>query len=84
MQEEYSENPRDVSIAPQKDTRKVKEMLPLLMALAASSGVGLGVRFPKEVEERPCVNCGKPKRHSNAFCSKECCWDYKNAKKAKA
>lgn len=26
-----------------------------------------------EPEERPCVRCGKPKTHNNAYCSAECC-----------
>lgn len=28
-------------------------------------------------DERPCLNCKKPKRHNNSFCSAECCRDYK-------
>lgn len=31
-------------------------------------------------ELRPCIVCGKPKDHNNAFCSAECCRQHKAQK----
>ena len=39
-----------------------------------------GTKPPKPL--KLCLFCEKPKRHSNAFCSAECCKLYKEAKKA--
>lgn len=35
-------------------------------------------RIPKE---KPCLYCGKPKRHNNSFCSGECCSEYRRKKR---
>lgn len=31
----------------------------------------------QELLEKPCKNCGKTKRHNNAFCSGDCCREFK-------
>jgi hypothetical protein len=31
------------------------------------------VRYRPDPPVKPCLACGKPKRHNNAFCSAECC-----------
>ena len=33
--------------------------------------------------EMPCVVCGKPKRHNNAFCSAQCCRKHKSERRQK-
>ena len=56
------------------------------MAAAAMLGYGGGlmhsVGSPSEPETpaRPCVNCGKEKRHNNAYCSSDCCREHKAKK----
>ena len=54
----------------------------LLYMLAASMG-GLPSfsRTKDSIPESPCLQCGKTKRHNNAFCSADCCRKWK-AKKA--
>ena len=45
--------------------------------LAAILGHDIGEllpsREPQEKPTRPCLHCGKPKKHNNSFCSAECC-----------
>lgn len=54
--------------------------LSALFAVSALLGGGYLPDEPRrsEPEERPCVNCGNPKRHNNSFCSAECCRDYRS------
>lgn len=47
-----------------------------ISALLSMPGIRLGAppqHVPTPTEERPCVYCGKPKRHNNSYCSAECC-----------
>lgn len=45
---------------------------------------GLGVRLTREKPIRPCITCGKPKQHNNAFCSAGCrlVYDMRNSPKS--
>jgi len=47
-----------------------------IIAMRESMGFGGTYRSKQEPEEKPCLNCKKPKRHNNAFCSAECCREY--------
>lgn len=47
------------------------------LLMAGGSGRLLHSHEKAEPEERPCLNCGKPKRHNNSFCSANCCKEYK-------
>jgi len=40
-----------------------------------------GHKRPKEIEGKPCLNCGKLKHHNNSFCSGECCNEYRGRAK---
>lgn len=35
------------------------------------------IRHSSQPPVRPCLHCGKPKQHNNAFCSAECCREHK-------
>lgn len=59
----------------------------LLMAMAAAAALGVsipdfGFKTPRArvQKEEPCLNCGKLKTHSNAFCSGDCCRAWKSKK----
>ena len=57
----------------------MKSSLKVLMMGMAIAGPGvLADLFPEPAlkPERPCLNCGKLKRHNNAFCSGKCCREY--------
>jgi hypothetical protein len=41
-------------------------------------GLGPVPRSNPPLPEKPCVVCGKVKRHNNAFCSAECCRAYRS------
>lgn len=53
------------------------------LALAASiatdafAGFTRQIRNVVKVKARPCLNCGKPNMHNNAWCSPECCKEYR-------
>jgi len=55
----------------------VKRMMFSSMALLAIAAGGGGYLAPgcrrEEIQEKPCLQCGKMKRHNNSFCSAECC-----------
>lgn len=63
----------NVSANPPRRTR-----LSAMLAVSALLGMGGGsfgglYRDKPDPEEKPCLNCGKMKRHNNSFCSAECC-----------
>lgn len=52
-------------------------MASLIAAMYASGGKAPGPRNRQEKPRRPCLNCGTPHDHNNAFCSASCCREYK-------
>lgn len=65
-----------------KPTREDDIYLAQVISTLACLNGGRMPRMPEPTipEERPCLNCGKPKRHNNSFCSPECCKAYKKAR----
>lgn len=61
------------------------EMLSVAILTAAAMGVTMDMSLTKRQRllpgEKPCLNCGKPKRHANAFCSAKCCHQWKLKKR---
>lgn len=62
-----------------------QKQLVRVAAIAALLGAGQGYGFyscrdKPEPEEKPCLNCGKSKRHNNSFCSGDCCREYRKRK----
>ncbi len=61
------------------------EMLSVAILTAAAMGVTIDMPLTKRQillpGEKPCLNCGKPKRHANAFCSSACCHQWKEKKR---
>jgi hypothetical protein len=59
--------------------------LSAMLAISALLGMGGGYAFggpyrdKSEPEERPCLYCGKMKRHNNSFCSAKCCREYRQS-----
>lgn len=41
-------------------------------------------RASEPAPEKPCIICGKPKRHNNAFCSVDCCREHKRRRQSQA
>lgn len=67
--------------------RRYSHQMLSLAAAALALGSGsvakyLGHKANTAPEEKPCLVCGKPKQHNNAFCSAECCKKHKSSKKA--
>lgn len=61
------------------------EMLSVAILTAAAMGVTIDMpltsRRRRLPEKKPCLNCGKPKIHANAFCSSACCHQWKEKKR---
>ena len=61
------------------------DVLAAAILTAAAMGVTMDVPLTKRQRllpgEKPCLNCGKPKRHANAFCSSACCHQWKEKKR---
>jgi len=53
--------------------RLMMSSMALLAMAAGGDGFFPGGYRREEIPEKPCLNCGKPKRHNNSFCSAECC-----------
>lgn len=54
-------------------------------ALLTSMFAFAGVDLPKRRSQirKLCLECNKPHTHRNAWCSPECCKEYREARKAK-
>lgn len=52
-----------------------KSIMPYLaLSMFGNALVNRSYIQPKhQSEPRPCLNCGEPKHHNNAYCSPECC-----------
>jgi hypothetical protein len=48
----------------------------MLLALGGFSYLP-DMKCHKTLPEKPCLNCGKMKKHNNAYCSAECCRQYR-------
>ena len=61
------------------------EMLSVAILTAAAMGVTMDMsmisRRRRLPEKKPCLNCGTPKIHANAFCSSKCCHQWKMKKR---
>ena len=55
----------------------------MLDALGGMSLVEFSQKDRPKHEERPCIKCGKPNRHNNAYCSAECCKQHKSERRLK-
>ena len=74
--------PKSVEDLPKGDTprpARLSTMLAVSALLGMSGGYSFGgpYRERSEPEEKPCINCGKMKRHNNDFCSGDCCKEYR-------
>ena len=61
------------------------DVLAVAILTAAALGATMDVPSTKRRKilpaHHPCMNGGKPKRHSNAFCSSSCCDQFKLKKR---
>lgn len=71
----------------QENERQRKRVLmlqaPVIIASMSLLGVGLRRTLKNPTQQKkPCIVCGTPKYHNNSFCSKACCDEYKNRRRA--
>ena len=56
-------------------------MMAAAMMMGAMGGMPGMSRGPVEKPKRPCLRCGKEHRHNNAWCSAECCREWRRLNK---
>ena len=56
-------------------------MMAAAMMMGAMGGMPGMSRGPVEKPQRQCLQCGKPHRHNNSWCSAECCREWRRLNK---
>lgn len=79
-QDAEGETPREVGRRQSVGMSRASAMLAMGALLGVPFDCLGGIRSRSEPEEKPCLHCGKMKRHNNSFCSAECCRAHRGRK----